>query len=106
MEWQNSRLVKGNIAGQILKRKQQLGKDMVIFGSGSIVSAFAQLGLIDEYRLIVNRVVLSACKVIDVDEGAVRMAEYRCKTSPLVQYRLSYREQPNWDCSARVWPAR
>ena len=31
---------------------------MVIFGSGSIVSSFMQLGLIDEYRIIVNPVVL------------------------------------------------
>jgi dihydrofolate reductase len=30
----------------------------VIFGSGSIVSTFMQLGLIDEYRIIVNPVVL------------------------------------------------
>jgi dihydrofolate reductase len=38
--------------------KQQAGKDMVIFGSGSIISTFMQLGLIDEYRIIVNPVVL------------------------------------------------
>ena len=31
---------------------------MVIFGSGSIVSTFMQHGLIDEYRIIVNPVVL------------------------------------------------
>jgi dihydrofolate reductase len=38
--------------------KQQSGKDMVIFGSGSIVPTFMQYGLIDEYRIIVNPVVL------------------------------------------------
>ena len=58
VEWNNSRLVKENIAEEILKMKQQPGKDMVIFGSGSIVSSFMQLGLIDEYRIIVNPVVL------------------------------------------------
>jgi dihydrofolate reductase len=57
-EWNNSRLVKENIAQEISKMKQQSGKDMVIFGSGSIVSTFTQLGLIDEYRIIVNPVVL------------------------------------------------
>ena len=35
---------------------------MVIFGSGTIVSAFAKLGLIDLYRLIVNPVVLGRGK--------------------------------------------
>jgi dihydrofolate reductase len=34
----------------------------VIFGSGTIVSAFAQHGLVDLYRLIVNPVVLGSGK--------------------------------------------
>jgi dihydrofolate reductase len=58
VEWKNTRLIKENIAEEISKMKQQPGKDMVIFGSGSIVSTFMQLGLIDEYRIIVNPVVL------------------------------------------------
>jgi dihydrofolate reductase len=58
VKWNNSRLVKENIAEEISKMKQQPGKDMVIFGSGSIVSTFMQHGLIDEYRIIVNPIVL------------------------------------------------
>ena len=58
VKWNNSRLVKENIAEEISKMKQQPGKDMVIFGSGSIVTTFTQLGLIDEYRILVNPVVL------------------------------------------------
>jgi dihydrofolate reductase len=58
VKWNNSRLIKANIAEEISKMKTQPGKDMVIFGSGSIVSTFMQLGLIDEYRIIVNPVVL------------------------------------------------
>ena len=58
VKWNNSRLAKDNIAEEISKMKQQSGKDMVIFGSGSIVSTFMQHGLIDEYRIIVNPVVL------------------------------------------------
>ena len=38
--------------------KDQPGKDMVILGSGSIVSAFAQRGLIDEYSFMVNPIIL------------------------------------------------
>ena len=62
VKWNNSRLVKENIAEEISKMKQQPGKDMVIFGSGSIVSIFMQHGLIDEYRIIVNPVVLGSGK--------------------------------------------
>lgn len=60
--WKNSRLVKGDIAEEISKLKQQPGKDMVIYGSGSIVTTLARLGLIDEYRIFVNPVVLGSGK--------------------------------------------
>lgn len=61
-EWTNSRLIKDNIAEEIQKMKQQPGKNMVILGSGSIVSAFINLGLIDEYQLFVNPIVLGKGK--------------------------------------------
>jgi dihydrofolate reductase len=60
--WKNSRLLKEIIPEEIVNLKQQPGKDMVIYGSGSIVSAFTRLGLIDEYRIFVNPVVLGAGK--------------------------------------------
>src|SRR6266487_4407120 len=67
VKWNNSRLVKENIAEEISKMKQQPGKDMVIFGSGSIVTTFMQLGLIDEYRILVNPVVLGNGKPLFTD---------------------------------------
>jgi dihydrofolate reductase len=60
--WKNSRLAKGDIAEEISKLKQQPGRDIVIYGSGSIVSTLTQLGLIDEYRIFVNPVVLGSGK--------------------------------------------
>jgi hypothetical protein len=38
--------------------KKEPGKGMVIFGSGSIVSQLAQEGLIDEYQMVMNPIVL------------------------------------------------
>jgi dihydrofolate reductase len=61
-EWQNSTLVKGDLAAEITRLKQQPGQDMVIFGSGEIVSALTSLGLIDDYRLYVVPVVLGSGK--------------------------------------------
>jgi dihydrofolate reductase len=62
LDWKNSRLFKGNIKEEISKLKQQPGKNIVIFGSGSIVSALTQLGLIDEYMILVNPIVLGSGK--------------------------------------------
>ena len=54
----NTKLVKGSPAAEMRKMKKEPGQDMVIFGSGSIVSQLAQEGLIDEYQIIVVPVVL------------------------------------------------
>ncbi len=56
--WNNTKLLKGDLAAEIRKLKQAPGKDMVIFGSGSIVTQLAQAGLIDEYQLALNPIVL------------------------------------------------
>lgn len=60
LDWHNSRLARGDLAGEVARLKAQPGKEMVVFGSGSIVSALAQLGLIDDYRLFVNPVILGS----------------------------------------------
>jgi len=56
--WNNTRLVKDNIAEEIRKMKQKPGKDMTVLGSGSIVTQFAEQGLIDEYQFMVDPVAL------------------------------------------------
>ena len=56
--WNNTTLVKGDIAAAMRKMKNQPGPDMAILGSGSIVAQLAQEGLIDDYQVVVNPVVL------------------------------------------------
>jgi len=56
--WNNTKLVKGNMAAEIRKMKKEPGKDMVIMGSGSIISQLAQEGLIDEYQIVLIPVAL------------------------------------------------
>ncbi|MGH7613541.1 MAG: dihydrofolate reductase family protein [Gemmatimonadales bacterium] len=56
--WNNTQLVKRDMAGAIRKMKQGPGNDLVIMGSGTIVSQLAQEGLIDEYQIALNPVVL------------------------------------------------
>ena len=57
-EWSNSRLVKENIAAEVLQLKQQPGRDLAIFGSANLTMSLLQMGLVDELRLMVNPVVL------------------------------------------------
>jgi dihydrofolate reductase len=56
--WNNTRLVKDDMPAEVRKMKREPGKDLTVLGSGSIVSQLAQEGLIDEYRILVNPVVI------------------------------------------------
>jgi dihydrofolate reductase len=58
VDWNNARLVKDNMIGEIRKLKQNLDRDMTILGSGSIVAQLAQAGLIDEYQIMLNPVAI------------------------------------------------
>ncbi len=60
--WQNVEQYKELIPEEVAQLKRQPGKDMVIYGSGTIVSALTQAGLIDEYRFFVAPVVLGSGK--------------------------------------------
>lgn len=56
--WTNSRLVREFDPREIEALKSQPGKDIMIFGSGSIVSLLTEHGLIDEYWLVVSPLLL------------------------------------------------
>jgi dihydrofolate reductase len=58
-EWHNSQVLKGDIVEQIKAMKNTAGKDLAVLGSGSIVSLFAEHGLIDEYQLMIDPVALT-----------------------------------------------
>jgi dihydrofolate reductase len=57
-DWNNTRLVKGSATEEIASLRQQPGQDWFLFGSADLASALTHFGLIDEYRVIVNPVVL------------------------------------------------
>jgi dihydrofolate reductase len=60
--WNNSTLIKENIAEEVAKLKQQPGQDILVAGSGDLVHTLMQSDLIDEYRLMVHPVVLGSGK--------------------------------------------
>src|SRR3990172_8953060 len=61
-EWNNSKLVKGNIVEEISTLKQQSGKNINITGSPTLVQSLLQHGLIDEIQFLVCPVVLGVGK--------------------------------------------
>jgi dihydrofolate reductase len=56
--WNNTTLLKGDVTAEVHKLKQQPGANIVIMGSGSVVAQLADAGLIDEYQIVLNPVVV------------------------------------------------
>jgi dihydrofolate reductase len=57
-DWNNTRLVGGNVDEEITKLKQQPGKGLAIMGSPSLTVSLIEMGLVDELRVLVNPVIL------------------------------------------------
>jgi dihydrofolate reductase len=62
--WQNTTLIKERIVEAMQKLKKESGPDLVIMGSGTLVSQFTDAGLIDEYQIVVNPIVLGGGKTM------------------------------------------
>ena len=58
--WSNTRLVKGSAEEEVARLKQEPGKDLFIFGSANLTGSLTKHGLIDEYRIGLNPLVLGA----------------------------------------------
>ena len=62
LEWNNSTLIKGNVAEEIAVLKRQPGKDVTTIGSGTLVHSLLQDGLLEELRLMVHPVIQGSGK--------------------------------------------
>ena len=69
LEWNNSMLIKGDVAQEVEKLKQQPGNDLQVIGSGDLAQSLMRHGLVDEYRLMIHPVVLGSGKRLFSNEG-------------------------------------
>jgi dihydrofolate reductase len=68
-EWNNSTLIKGNVAEEIAKLKQQPGKNIGITGSATLVQSLLQDDLLDELGLMIHPVVVGSGKRLFEEGG-------------------------------------
>lgn len=69
VEWQNSTLIKGDLAEELTKLKQRPGKNISITGSGTLVGSLLRDGLLDELNLLVCPVFVGRGRRLFEDEG-------------------------------------
>jgi len=91
-EWTSTRLVRGDATEEVSRLRTQPGRDMVVYGSGSIVSALAEKELVDEYFIFVAPLLLGHGKPLFSGirgRKPLRLRETRNFGSGLVLLRYS-----------------
>jgi dihydrofolate reductase len=93
--WNNSTVVQEIVPEEIIRMKQEPGRDMVIFGSGSVVRALTTLGLVDTFNLLIFPVVIGSGKPLFHDFAqTVHLKLMSANTHASGVVTLSYRYQP------------
>jgi dihydrofolate reductase len=91
--WQNSRIVADHIPEEIVRLKAEPGKNMFMIGSARTAHTFMQLGLIDEYRINVNPVVLGGgVSLFPSLDGHMKLQLLSAKTFPSQVVGLHYQK--------------
>lgn len=62
--WQNTAVLKGDLADAVRMLKGTEGPDLVILGSGSIVAQLAAAGLIDSYQIVLSPIALGGGRTL------------------------------------------
>lgn len=62
LAWQNSTLLRGDIPRAVAALKQEEGGDLLVIGSTQLVQTLMDHGLIDEFRLMIDPVVVGGGK--------------------------------------------
>jgi len=89
--WTNSRLLGEFDPARVRALKAGPGKDIMIFGSGSIVSQLTAHGLIDEYQLVVSPLLLGTGRPLVAGVAdPVRLELLEAKAFPSGNVRLRY----------------
>jgi dihydrofolate reductase len=72
LEWQNSSVLSGALPDAIAALKDEGGGDLLVIGSTVLVQSLIQHGLVDEFRLMIDPVLVGGGKRIFPDDGALR----------------------------------
>lgn len=68
-EWQNSILLRGDVAEAVAGLKEEAGKDIYVFGSGDLSQTLMRSNLIDEYLLMIHPLALGDGKKLFQQDG-------------------------------------
>src|SRR5262249_56684088 len=103
LTWNNSTLIKGDLAEEVTKLKGEDGRELQVHGSGNLAQTLIQHDLIDEYRLWIHPVVLGSGKRL-FPEGkpplVLKLNETKTFITGVVIHVCHAATQPDVDTSA------
>jgi dihydrofolate reductase len=88
VEWNNSHLIKNNVAEEISRLKQQSGQDILVAGSAALVNTLIEHDLVDEYHLLIYPIVIGSGKRLfkDGTKTALKLVETKAFSSGVVAH--------------------
>jgi dihydrofolate reductase len=75
-QWNNSTIIKENVAEEVSRLKQKPGQDILMYGSADLMHTLMQRDLIDEYRLWVHPVILGSGKRLFGEESETKALSF------------------------------
>ncbi len=72
LAWQTSRLREGDVAAAVAALKREDGQDLVAIGSTGLVQTLIAHDLVDEFRLMIDPIVLGGGKHVFRDDGVLK----------------------------------
>ena len=70
--WENSTLLRGDVAEAVAALKRDDGADLLVMGSTRLVGTLIEHDLVDEFRLMIDPLVLGGGKRVFPEDGGLR----------------------------------
>jgi len=87
LEWQNSTVLKGDVTEAVAALKRESGNDLHVIGSGELVQTLMHHDLVDEYRLMINPILVGSGKRLfrgDNDRQVLRLVDSTISSTGVV----------------------
>lgn len=87
LDWNNSRLIKGDIVQEVKMLKEQNGPELQVHGSGNLIQTFLKHDLVDEFRLKIFPITLGTGKRLFADgtiPAGLKLIDSRTSTTGVI----------------------
>ncbi|MDR3416357.1 MAG: dihydrofolate reductase family protein [Nevskia sp.] len=75
--WNNTHLLKGDLAKAVLELKSQEGPGITVLGSGEVARQLGEAGLVDEYQFVIIPLALGSGRTLFRTVHRLRLVDHR-----------------------------